>query len=117
MGKPRDWASYLAGRVQLGAASCALPQVPPQPPLVGADRRRTCLRHITAAKATAAYVFRARQGLGLIGVRDEARRDKEAATALRQLKVPGVSTIMLTGDNPQTAGPLRAVRGWRSGPT
>ncbi|MBY0250246.1 MAG: heavy metal translocating P-type ATPase, partial [Methylobacterium organophilum] len=56
-----------------------------------------------AGKTTVA-VFRERTPLGLIAVRDEPRAD--AAEAVRQLKDLGVSSVMLTGDNPRTAAAI-----------
>lgn len=53
---------------------------------------------------TVVVVFRDREGLGLIAMRDEARAD--AVEAVRQLKVLGVSSVMLTGDNPRTAAAI-----------
>jgi Zn2+/Cd2+-exporting ATPase len=53
---------------------------------------------------TVVVVFREREGLGLIAMRDEARAD--AADAVRQLKALGVEAVMLTGDNPRTAAAI-----------
>ncbi|MDB6454273.1 heavy metal translocating P-type ATPase [Falsirhodobacter sp. 20TX0035] len=53
---------------------------------------------------TVVAVFRARQPLGLIALRDEPRED--AADAVRQLKAMGVSSVMLTGDNARTAAAI-----------
>jgi Zn2+/Cd2+-exporting ATPase len=53
---------------------------------------------------TAVAVFRAKVPLGLIAMRDEPRDD--AKDAVRQLKVLGVSAIILTGDNPRTAAAI-----------
>ncbi|MDH2328085.1 heavy metal translocating P-type ATPase [Cereibacter sp. SYSU M97828] len=53
---------------------------------------------------TVVAVFRARQPLGLIALRDEPRED--AAEAVSQLKELGVSSIMLTGDNARTAAAI-----------
>ena len=53
---------------------------------------------------TVVVVYREREGLGLIAMRDEARAD--AIDAVRQLKALGVGSIMLTGDNPRTAAAI-----------
>ena len=42
--------------------------------------------------------------LGLIAMRDEPRKD--ATDAVRQLKAMGVSSVILTGDNPRTAAAI-----------
>ncbi|QBJ22987.1 MULTISPECIES: heavy metal translocating P-type ATPase [Paracoccaceae] len=50
---------------------------------------------------TVVVVFRERQPLGLIALRDEPRTD--AAEAMRQIKAMGIAPVILTGDNPRTA--------------
>ncbi len=53
---------------------------------------------------TVVVVFREREGLGLIAMRDEPRA--EAADAVRQLRDLGVGAVMLTGDNVRTAAAI-----------
>ena len=53
---------------------------------------------------TVVVVFRERQGLGLIAMRDEPRAD--AADAVRQLLAMGITPVVLTGDNPRTAAAI-----------
>ncbi len=53
---------------------------------------------------TVVVVFRAKQPLGLIAMRDEPRPD--AAEGIRQLTALGVTSIMLTGDNARTAAAI-----------
>lgn len=53
---------------------------------------------------TVVVVFRERQGLGLVAMRDEPRTD--AREAVRQLRGLGIEGIMLTGDNPRTASAI-----------
>ncbi|MBA4491755.1 heavy metal translocating P-type ATPase [Paracoccus sp. S1E-3] len=53
---------------------------------------------------TAVAVFRDKTPLGLIAMRDEPRGD--AAEAVRQLTGMGVSSVILTGDNPRTAAAI-----------
>lgn len=53
---------------------------------------------------TAVAVYRAKQPLGLIAMRDEPRAD--AAEAVAQLKRLGVAPMILTGDNPRTAAAI-----------
>ncbi|MTH79788.1 heavy metal translocating P-type ATPase [Paracoccus aestuariivivens] len=55
---------------------------------------------------TVVAVFRIGQPLGLIAMRDELRSD--APEAIRQLQALGLSTVMLTGDNPRTAKAIAA---------
>ncbi len=50
---------------------------------------------------TAVAVYRDKTPLGLIAMRDEPRAD--APEAVRQLKAMGITSVMLTGDNPRTA--------------
>lgn len=67
------------------------------------------LRSATALEEdgkTVVAVFRERQPLGLIALRDEPRAD--AAEAVRQLKAMGVGSVMLTGDNARTAAAIAA---------
>lgn len=58
---------------------------------------------------TAVAVFRAKTPLGLIAMRDEPRAD--AKDAVRQLKDMGVSSMILTGDNPRTAAAIAGALG------
>ena len=58
---------------------------------------------------TAVVVFRERHGLGLIAMRDEPRAD--AVKAVRQLTAMGVSSVILTGDNPRTAAAIAGSMG------
>ena len=53
---------------------------------------------------TVVAVFRGRRPLGLIAMRDEPRAD--AAEAMAQLRALNVGAIMLTGDNPRSAGAI-----------
>jgi len=53
---------------------------------------------------TIVVVFRARQALGLIALRDEPRAD--AVDAMRQLRSLGITPVVLTGDNPRTAAAI-----------
>jgi Cd2+/Zn2+-exporting ATPase len=53
---------------------------------------------------TVVVVFRERQGLGLIALRDEPRAD--AVDAVRQLRSLGITPVVLTGDNPRTAAAI-----------
>lgn len=53
---------------------------------------------------TVVVVFRAKQPLGLIAMRDEPR--PEAVEGIRQLAALGVTSIMLTGDNARTAAAI-----------
>ena len=53
---------------------------------------------------TVVVVFRAKQPLGLIAMRDEPRPD--AIEGIRQLTALGVTSIMLTGDNARTAAAI-----------
>ncbi|OYX41257.1 MAG: heavy metal translocating P-type ATPase [Rhodobacterales bacterium 32-67-9] len=56
------------------------------------------------AGKTAVAVFRENTPLGLIAMRDEPRMD--AKGAVRQLTAMGVSSVILTGDNPRTAAAI-----------
>jgi Cd2+/Zn2+-exporting ATPase len=58
---------------------------------------------------TAVAVFRDRTPLGLIAMRDEPRAD--AGEAVRQLAAMGVTSVMLTGDNPRTAAAIAGALG------
>ena len=58
---------------------------------------------------TAVVVFRLDQALGLIAMRDEPRTD--AIKAVRQLTALGVSSVILTGDNPRTAAAIAGAMG------
>ncbi len=53
---------------------------------------------------TAVAVFREKTPLGLIAMRDEPRAD--AKEAIRQLTAMGVTSVILTGDNPRTAAAI-----------
>ena len=53
---------------------------------------------------TAVAVFREKTPLGLIAMRDEPRAD--ASDAVRQLTGMGITSVMLTGDNPRTAAAI-----------
>jgi Cd2+/Zn2+-exporting ATPase len=53
---------------------------------------------------TAVAVFREKTPLGLIAMRDEPRTD--AKEAVRQLTAMGVTSVILTGDNPRTAAAI-----------
>ncbi len=50
---------------------------------------------------TVAVLFRANEPLALIAMRDEPRAD--AVDAVNQLKAMGITSVILTGDNPRTA--------------
>ncbi|MBX9728052.1 MAG: cadmium-translocating P-type ATPase [Sphingopyxis sp.] len=58
---------------------------------------------------TAVAVFRDKTPLGLIAMRDEPRSD--ASDAVRQLTVMGITSVMLTGDNPRTAAAIAGTLG------
>ncbi len=58
---------------------------------------------------TVVVVFRERQALGLIAMRDEPRND--AVEAVAQLKKMGVSSVMLTGDNARTGAAIAGALG------
>ncbi|OHC53470.1 MAG: ATPase [Rhodobacterales bacterium RIFCSPHIGHO2_02_FULL_62_130] len=60
---------------------------------------------------TAVAVFRAKTPLGLIAMRDEPRAD--AKDAVRQLTAMGVTSVILTGDNPRTAAAIAGSLGLR----
>jgi Cd2+/Zn2+-exporting ATPase len=53
---------------------------------------------------TTVAVFREKTPLGLIAMRDEPRAD--AKDAVRQLTAMGVTSVILTGDNPRTAAAI-----------
>lgn len=53
---------------------------------------------------TVVVIYRERQGLGLIAMRDEPRAD--TAEAVRQLRAMGITPVVLTGDNPRTAAAI-----------
>ena len=59
---------------------------------------------LEAAGKTVAVLFDDRSALGLIGLRDEPRAD--AAEAVRQLRALGLTSTILTGDNPRTAAAI-----------
>ena len=58
---------------------------------------------------TVVVVFREKQTLGLIAMRDEPRAD--ATEGVRQLKAMGVSSVMLTGDNARTGAAIAGLMG------
>ncbi len=58
---------------------------------------------------TVVVVFREKQALGLIAMRDEPRAD--AIEGVRQLKAMGVSSVMLTGDNARTGAAIAGLMG------
>ena len=58
---------------------------------------------------TVVVVFREFRALGLIAMRDEPRSD--AIEAVAQLKMMGVSSVMLTGDNARTGAAIAGVLG------
>lgn len=65
------------------------------------------LRQATALEEdgkTAVAVFREKAPLGLIAMRDEPRTDSK--DAVRQLTAMGVTSVILTGDNPRTAAAI-----------
>jgi Zn2+/Cd2+-exporting ATPase len=65
------------------------------------------LRHASALEAegkTVAVLYRAREPLALLALRDEPRSD--AADAVRQLRAMGITPVMLTGDNLRTAAAI-----------
>ena len=53
---------------------------------------------------TVVVVYREKQGLGLIAMRDEPRAD--TSEAVRQLRAMGITPVVLTGDNPRTAAAI-----------
>ncbi len=65
------------------------------------DELRTRVAALEAEGKTVVIVLREDVPLGLIALRDEPRAD--AAEAVAQLRTLGISSIMLTGDNPRTA--------------
>ena len=58
---------------------------------------------------TVVVVFRERNALGLIAMRDEPRAD--AIEGVRQLKAMGVTPVMLTGDNARTGAAIAGMLG------
>ena len=58
---------------------------------------------------TVVVVFREKQALGLIAMRDEPRAD--AVEGVRQLKTMGVTSVMLTGDNARTGAAIAGLMG------
>ena len=62
---------------------------------------------------TAVAVFREKTPFGLIAMRDEPRQD--AAEAIRQLTEMGVTSVILTGDNPRTAAAIAGGLGMEFG--
>jgi len=58
---------------------------------------------------TVVVVFREKQALGLIAMRDEPRAD--AIVGVRQLKAMGVTCVMLTGDNARTGAAIAGLMG------
>ncbi len=67
--------------------------------LTGALRTRVAA--LEASGKTVVFVLRDDVPQGLIALRDEPRAD--AADAVAQLRALGISSVMLTGDNPRTA--------------
>ncbi|MBC24674.1 MAG: heavy metal translocating P-type ATPase [Phycisphaerae bacterium] len=65
------------------------------------DDRRTRVAALEAEGKTVVVVLRDNVPQGLIALRDEPRAD--AADAVAQLRILGISSVMLTGDNPRTA--------------
>ena len=65
------------------------------------DDLRTRVSALEAEGKTVVIVLRGEVPLGLIALRDEPRAD--AADAVAQLRGLGISSVMLTGDNPRTA--------------
>ncbi|MDO5758973.1 MAG: heavy metal translocating P-type ATPase [Rhodobacterales bacterium] len=62
---------------------------------------RTRITGLEAEGKTVVVVLRDTTALGLIALRDEPRAD--AAEAVAQLRTLGISSVMLTGDNPRSA--------------
>ncbi|ARC37752.1 heavy metal translocating P-type ATPase [Paracoccus yeei] len=89
VGEAKAWVSSPSHAAEIGGIDAA------------AGQRATGLEE---EGKTVVAVFRARQPLGLIAMRDEPRED--AAGAVRQLSALGVSATMLTGDNPRTAAAI-----------
>ena len=58
---------------------------------------------------TVVVVFREKQALGLIAMRDEPRAD--AIEGVRQLAAMGVTSVMLTGDNARTGAAIAGLMG------
>ena len=58
---------------------------------------------------TVVVVFREKQALGLIAMRDEPRAD--AVEGVRQLAAMGVTSVMLTGDNARTGAAIAGLMG------
>ncbi|WP_072858846.1 heavy metal translocating P-type ATPase [Loktanella atrilutea] len=79
-------------------------------PRYAADNGGIVAKHLEEAARlekegkTAVAVFLENQPLGLIAMRDEPRAD--AAEAVRQLLVLGLTPVILTGDNPRTAAAI-----------
>lgn len=65
------------------------------------DDLRRRVATMEAEGKTVVIVLRENVPLGLIALRDEPRAD--AAIAVAQLRTLGISSVMLTGDNPRTA--------------
>ncbi|WP_157019634.1 heavy metal translocating P-type ATPase [Mesorhizobium xinjiangense] len=65
------------------------------------DDLRRRVATMEAEGKTVVIVLRENVPLGLIALRDEPRAD--AAVAVAQLRTLGISSVMLTGDNPRTA--------------
>lgn len=62
---------------------------------------RSQVAALEAEGKTVVIVLREDVPLGLVALRDETRDD--AADAVAQLRILGISSVMLTGDNPRTA--------------
>lgn len=58
---------------------------------------------------TVVVVYREKQALGLIAMRDEPRAD--TSDAVRQLRAMGITPVVLTGDNPRTAAAIAGSMG------
>ena len=58
---------------------------------------------------TVVVVFRKKQALGMIAMRDEPRQD--AVDGVQQLKAMGITSVMLTGDNARTGAAIAGALG------
>ena len=68
------------------------------------ENSRQAAERLEEEGKTVVVVFRPKQLVGLIALRDESRED--AASAVKQLKALGVESVMLTGDNARTAAAI-----------
>ena len=89
VGDAKAWVASLRFAAEMGA-------------LDGEGIRRATLMEDEGK--TVVVVYRERQGLGLIAMRDEPRAD--AVDAVRQLRSLGITPVVLTGDNPRTAAAI-----------